>query len=481
MPKLGQVVRKPLLFFFSKNVFELSGREHRSKTRKHIGLGCTGLYRAKWAIWLDKGWGNPDRTSFLKQYVAGERVDLLDDYDFPARTITETRKHMLLENVLWAPSFQPLSTRCLRRSIDSVELESTEVQPSERQNTLRATSGQAWNSWLAFWKELDIFASFEQARKNSTYLPLQGRRVSILKCGSATRRQTGWWKPEPVSVWRGGQVWLAERGSCHSTVSRLWNCVAGAENAPGGCRRLQTHRQKIHKAFRKVWVRRTHSQTVLCTCKLQLDFPADGLCLHCRRLRSFNFSEEVCPWTQRYIKTNSRFRNACLPRCAADEWSRLIVPKVQTTRSLTALVDDCWALLCWWWSEHLCMCMFAKAGPDRSVSWWSPRGPWPELLVVNWSGWRHLPASIGAVSACQPIKGRRWAKTLGCVAWQISSHHPWPGCVTGCVNSRQVDGCHMRNFVCWHQQANSFDPELSSLLQKMPDSDAESDSFSFTE
>ena len=28
-------------------------------------------------------------TSFLKQYAAGERVDLLDDYDFPARTITE--------------------------------------------------------------------------------------------------------------------------------------------------------------------------------------------------------------------------------------------------------------------------------------------------------------------------------------------------------------------------------------------------------
>ena len=29
-------------------------------------------------------------TSLLKQYVVGERVDLLDDYDFPARTITET-------------------------------------------------------------------------------------------------------------------------------------------------------------------------------------------------------------------------------------------------------------------------------------------------------------------------------------------------------------------------------------------------------
>ena len=27
-------------------------------------------------------------TSLLKQHAAGERVDLLDDYDFPARTIT---------------------------------------------------------------------------------------------------------------------------------------------------------------------------------------------------------------------------------------------------------------------------------------------------------------------------------------------------------------------------------------------------------
>ena len=26
----------------------------------------------------------------IKQYAAGERVDLLDDHDFPARTITET-------------------------------------------------------------------------------------------------------------------------------------------------------------------------------------------------------------------------------------------------------------------------------------------------------------------------------------------------------------------------------------------------------
>ena len=31
--------------------------------------------------------GNPDRNVIAKKHTAGERVDLLDDYDFPARTI----------------------------------------------------------------------------------------------------------------------------------------------------------------------------------------------------------------------------------------------------------------------------------------------------------------------------------------------------------------------------------------------------------
>ena len=39
---------------------------------------------------LIKAGATQTETSLLKQYVAGERVDLLDDYDFPARTITET-------------------------------------------------------------------------------------------------------------------------------------------------------------------------------------------------------------------------------------------------------------------------------------------------------------------------------------------------------------------------------------------------------
>ena len=38
---------------------------------------------------LIKAGATQTETSLLKQHAAGERVDLLDGYDFPARTITE--------------------------------------------------------------------------------------------------------------------------------------------------------------------------------------------------------------------------------------------------------------------------------------------------------------------------------------------------------------------------------------------------------
>ena len=44
---------------------------------------------------LIKAGATQTETSLLKQYVAGERVDLLGDYDFPARTITETQSYMM--------------------------------------------------------------------------------------------------------------------------------------------------------------------------------------------------------------------------------------------------------------------------------------------------------------------------------------------------------------------------------------------------
>ena len=41
---------------------------------------------------LIKAGATHTETSLFKQYVAGERVDSLDDYDFPARTITGTER-----------------------------------------------------------------------------------------------------------------------------------------------------------------------------------------------------------------------------------------------------------------------------------------------------------------------------------------------------------------------------------------------------
>ena len=41
---------------------------------------------------LIKAGATQTKTSLIKQHAAGERVDFLDDYDFPARTITETTK-----------------------------------------------------------------------------------------------------------------------------------------------------------------------------------------------------------------------------------------------------------------------------------------------------------------------------------------------------------------------------------------------------
>ena len=40
---------------------------------------------------LIKAGATQTETSLQKQHAAGERVDLLDDYDFPARTITEIK------------------------------------------------------------------------------------------------------------------------------------------------------------------------------------------------------------------------------------------------------------------------------------------------------------------------------------------------------------------------------------------------------
>ena len=74
------VVIKQIHTFTSNILFE----------QRRFGLGCPSLYQVKWPFDLIKAGAIQTETSLLKQNVAGERVDLLDDYDFPARTITET-------------------------------------------------------------------------------------------------------------------------------------------------------------------------------------------------------------------------------------------------------------------------------------------------------------------------------------------------------------------------------------------------------
>ena len=46
--------------------------------QRRFGLGCPSLYQVK--DWLDKGWATQTETSLLKQYLAGVRVDLLDEH-----------------------------------------------------------------------------------------------------------------------------------------------------------------------------------------------------------------------------------------------------------------------------------------------------------------------------------------------------------------------------------------------------------------
>ena len=50
---------------------------------QHFSLGCPSFY-------LVKSTGARETKTSFKQHDAGERVALLDDYDVPARSITET-------------------------------------------------------------------------------------------------------------------------------------------------------------------------------------------------------------------------------------------------------------------------------------------------------------------------------------------------------------------------------------------------------
>ena len=69
---------------------------HRKYLTHNIGSASALpiIYRLVFVLFLPfgliKAGATQTETSLLQQYVAGARVDLLDDCDFPARTITET-------------------------------------------------------------------------------------------------------------------------------------------------------------------------------------------------------------------------------------------------------------------------------------------------------------------------------------------------------------------------------------------------------
>ena len=86
----GQECAGTVTFLNFENLNSKNTPNHQANPhvhQQHIVLATT--FRSG-LPYLIKAGATQTETSLLKQYAAGERVDLLDDYDFPARTITET-------------------------------------------------------------------------------------------------------------------------------------------------------------------------------------------------------------------------------------------------------------------------------------------------------------------------------------------------------------------------------------------------------
>ena len=102
-------MRKDLLFgnCSERRMFQGNRKSHQANPyvhQQHIVWATTFRYglpqplstqmaiSVKKPFDLIKAGATQTETSLLKQYVTGERVDSLDDYDFPARTITGTER-----------------------------------------------------------------------------------------------------------------------------------------------------------------------------------------------------------------------------------------------------------------------------------------------------------------------------------------------------------------------------------------------------
>ena len=72
-------------------------------------------FRSLLAIWLDKGWDNPDRNVVAKQYAAGERVDFLDNFQsYFLRQYRDERHSQHLQSLVAFKNFQSHFSRQYR-------------------------------------------------------------------------------------------------------------------------------------------------------------------------------------------------------------------------------------------------------------------------------------------------------------------------------------------------------------------------------
>ena len=91
--------RKCFFFFFSRRLKSMRAldEKHTKKTRRALILPKANVTKGRSIEIIKQSTHSPktyclSNILLLKQHVFGECVDLLDDYDFPARTITESMK-----------------------------------------------------------------------------------------------------------------------------------------------------------------------------------------------------------------------------------------------------------------------------------------------------------------------------------------------------------------------------------------------------
>ena len=140
-------------------------------------------------IWLDKDWGNPMQieTSLLKQYVAGGRVDLLDegpDYFQESIswltllnvTVTMVHRELLVPTLSEPNSFCPLIPA---------------NGPLSSRNTRKSTASPPWPHWLPSTRQIWKVVCMEmEGKDNNTKLNFSSLHVQNVCTKWTTLTQT---------------------------------------------------------------------------------------------------------------------------------------------------------------------------------------------------------------------------------------------------------------------------------------------------